>query len=163
MKFNSIKTQRLLIRRLYPGDSKIISGYRSDPKVSEYQSWDNFSEKKALELIHQMESSEPTDKTKWFQFGIELQSNQKLIGDIGFLNSDSDGKSWVGFTLDSNFWNNGFAVEAVTAILKYYSELGISDVWASVHPENESSIKLLLKLGFSLVETKLDDLIFKNL
>ena len=109
-----------------------------------------------------MSEADPSLKAQWFQFGIELISEKELIGDIGFLNTDKNGKSWLGFTLDSSFWNQGYASEAVGAVIGYYAELGISEIWASTDPENKSAAKLLGHLGFTLQESKPDDLILKK-
>ena len=160
MKFDSISTQRLVIRRLVNDDAEIISFYRSLPEVSQFQSWQQYSLQQASELISEMKMSDPSDVGKWFQFGISLKINDELIGDIGFLNTDEQQKSWIGFTLNSEHWGNGYALEAVEAVLTYYCHLGIYKVWASIDPQNHSSAKLLKKLGFSLLESKPEDHIY---
>ncbi len=162
MKFNFIKTERLTIRRLKIEDAKAISIYRSAPEVAEFQSWENYSKPEAIKLIEKLKNSNPTNKGEWFQFGIEHSKTGELLGDIGFLNEDKNGKSWIGFTLDSKYWQQGFAHEAVSEILSYYLQIGASDVWASIDPVNISSKKLLEKLGFGLNESKPDDLIFNK-
>ena len=160
MKFNNIKTERLLIRKLTEKDSSCMSLYRSLTEVAEFQSWEKFSEKEALKLIKEMASSDPSVAGKWFQFGIEHLVDDCLIGDVGFMNSDSDGKSWVGFTLDSKYWRQGLASEAVAKIISYYQSFDISEVWASIDPKNISSQKLLGRLEFSLMDSQSDNLIF---
>jgi RimJ/RimL family protein N-acetyltransferase len=158
--FTSIETERLSIRRLTSDDIAVVSRYRSLPEVAKYQSWDQFSEIQARKLVEQMQNSEPDVKGQWFQFGIELVWNKKLIGDIGFLLNDSEGKSWIGFTLDEKYWNQGYASESVSAVLNYYQELGVVTTWASMHPNNEASGRLLERLGFIFVEIKAGDKIF---
>jgi RimJ/RimL family protein N-acetyltransferase len=44
-------------------------------------------------------------------------------------------------------------------VLNYYQRIGIPTVWASTDPKNESSMKLLKKIGFDLVEAKPEDMI----
>jgi RimJ/RimL family protein N-acetyltransferase len=160
MKFETLNTERLKIRRLSLKDAKDISHYRSLPEVSEFQSWTEYSTEKALELIQGMENSDPSIQEKWFQFGVALKNSNELIGDIGFLNTDSEKKSWIGFTLNSKYWGQGYALEAVKEVLNYYSKIGITEVWASTDPNNHSSKKLLKKLNFKLVEEKPNDHIF---
>lgn len=161
MTFLTIKTQRLSIRGLLPDDANMISNYRSLPEVAQFQSWTEYPVKKAEELIADMINASPEIKGQWFQFGIELNEKKELIGDIGFLNTDESGKSWIGFTLNSAYWNKGLANEAVSAVLDFYKELGTSQFFASTDPLNVSSKKLLEKLGFSLIEAHPDDLIFQ--
>lgn len=107
-----------------------------------------------------METSDPSEKGKWFQFGISLKSSNDLIGDIGFLNSDLNQKSWIGFTLNFRYWGKGYAFESVKAVLNYYAVQGISGVWASVDPQNNPSINLLKKLKFNLIDIKPNDHVF---
>jgi len=128
--------------------------------VSKYQA--AWSHKQALTLIQELLESDPTVKGSWFQFGIELQKTGELIGDVGFLYSDELEKSWIGFTLDPTYWGNGYATEAASTVLEFYSKHGVSNVWASTEPDNHSSTKVLTRLGFSLMESTLKDLIFRK-
>jgi len=163
MIFDCFRTERLIIRRLKTEDAETIASYRSLPEVAEFQSWDTYSAKEAIDLIEELKNSNPTIENRWFQFGVENLQDGNLIGDIGFLNNDENGKSWVGFTLNSKYWKKGFAKEAVEAVILHYFDLGVLDVWASIDPKNNSSKKLLEKLGFVLEESKPDDLIFHKI
>jgi RimJ/RimL family protein N-acetyltransferase len=162
MKFSPINTARLSIRRLNASDANTLSRYRSIPEVARFQSWTEYSVQQAQELILQIDKSSPDVKGEWFQFGIELNATGELIGDIGFLNTDELGKSWLGFTLDSKYWKQGLAIEAVAAVLAFYTNIGISTFWASTDPTNIASQNLLEKLGFVLFENKPDDSIYKK-
>lgn len=139
-----------------------MSRYRSLPEVARFQSWSECTLQQAEDLISEMEQSSPAVAGRWFQFGIELTESGTLIGDIGFLNMDEAGKCWVGFTLNSAYWGRGLAAEAVTAVLAYYSEIGISTFWASTEPANTPSRRLLEKLGFALVDDRSDDSIYQK-
>jgi RimJ/RimL family protein N-acetyltransferase len=139
MKFDSLKTERLFIRRLSKEDAQTMARYRSIPEVAEFQSWDSYSSDEAHQLIEQTEKSDPEIKGEWFQFGIEDSKTGDLIGDIGFQNTDDDAKSWVGFTLDSKHWGQGFATESVEKVISYYKDLGVELVCASIDPLNHSS------------------------
>ncbi len=157
MRFETLKTERLTLRRLRTEDAEILANYRNLPDIARFQK--SYTVTKAHALIQEMAKSDPSEKGKWFQFAIELTGN-RLIGDIGFLNTDENRKNWVGFTLVPEYWHCGYAAEAVHAVLKYYSGLGISSIWASTDPENFASMKLLKTLGFALVESKSDDVLF---
>lgn len=157
-----LRTERLLIRRLRAADAEALSRYRSIPDVARYQDWPSYSLDQALALISMMEKSSPEVTGEWFQFGIELRENGELIGDIGFLNTDENGKCWVGFTLDQRYWGLGLAREAVSVVLDYYAAMGVAAVWASTDPANVASRKLLDRLGFDLVEESSSDSIYSR-
>lgn len=158
MVFESIPSTRLVIRKLVSQDAQRLSQYRNLAIVSKYQS--AWSSERASALIQELKESDPMAKGRWFQFGIELLETQELIGDIGFLNTDENGKSWIGFTLHPDHWGNGFATEAANAVLDFYSKREISTVWASTEPDNHLSAKVLYRLGFTLIESTPTDLVF---
>ena len=162
MTFLTKKTTRLIIRHLHADDAIKMAHYRSLPEVAQYQSWTQYPLEKAISLIDEMKSAAPEIKGQWFQFGIELIENNELIGDIGFLNTDADNKSWIGFTLDSGYWNKGYAIEAVAAVIEFYKELGLTEIFASTDPMNLSSKKLLEKLEFNIIEVHPEDIIFQK-
>lgn len=163
MTFSPLRTTRLVIRDLRPADAEALSTYRSRQEVARFQSWDTYSIQQATDLIGLMQHSTPAVKGDWYQFGVELAETGQLIGDIGVLNTDAEGKSWIGFTLDPAFWGQGLASEAVSAILKHYTGLGLLTIWASTDPLNVPSRKLLERLGFSLVEITVSDAIYRLL
>lgn len=161
MTFPPIRTTRLVIRPLRPSDADALAAYRSRPEVARFQSWDTYSTQQANDLIGLMQHSAPEVKGDWYQFGVELAETGQLIGDVGVLNTDAEGKSWIGFTLDPAFWKRGLASEAVGAILKHYAALGITTIWASTDPRNQSSRTLLEKLGFAHIEESPTDWIYR--
>lgn len=161
MTFSPIYTTRLVIRPLQASDAAAFAAYRSRPEVAQFQSWDTYSIQQAKDLIGLMEHSTPEVRGDWYQFGIELAESEQLIGDIGVLNTDAEGKSWIGFTLDPAFWKRGLASEAVTAILRHYAGLGIAAMWASTDPLNVASRQLLERLSFSLVEMTTSDATYR--
>jgi RimJ/RimL family protein N-acetyltransferase len=55
----------------------------------------------------------------------------------------------MGYAFVPVFWAKGYAREAATAVLTHaHQVLGLKRVVAIVNPQNQSSIRLLEKLGF---------------
>jgi aminoglycoside 6'-N-acetyltransferase len=158
VKFEKLQTERLTIRRLHSADAEAFARYRSLPEISRFQS--AYSVAGAQALIRDLSTSDPSVPGRWFQFAIEHTHDARLIGDIGFFNTDENHKSWIGFTLDPETWHKGYAAEALRAVLTYCRKIGVSTFWASTDPTNHSSMKLLNTLGFKLVDSKPDDMIF---
>lgn len=161
MTFTPIRTPRLIIRPLRPSDAETLAAYRSCPEVAQFQSWDTYSIQQSRDLIDLMQHSAPAVRGGWYQFGVELAETGQLIGDIGVMNTDAEGKSWIGFTLDPKYWKRGLAGEAVGALLRHYAQMGISEVWASTDPQNVASRRLLARLGFSLEADAPTDAIYR--
>ncbi len=55
----------------------------------------------------------------------------------------------LGYHLHAEFWGRGLASEASTAVIHYaFNSLGAEALFAGHHPANETSRRVLLKLGF---------------
>ena len=68
----------------------------------------------------------------------------------GLLKRDELLEPDIGFALLPEFWNKGFAYEAAAAVLKDARErLGLQRILAITSLDNEASIKLLKRLGFT--------------
>jgi RimJ/RimL family protein N-acetyltransferase len=144
-------TTRLHIRPINISDKEALYKYRSDPETYKYLSFIPRDEGDIEEFIKKSPTAINVPGT-WFQFVILLKVNQKLIGDIGihFLDTDPGNKQVeIGYTLDREFRNNGYASEALHEIIDYlFNSLNKHRIIASIDPTNVTSIKLIEKLGF---------------
>ncbi len=142
-------TERLFLTPLVPGDALELFGYRSDPEVCRYQSWVPESLADARRFIEALQPIAFDTPGTWFQFGIRLRDRRVLIGDLGVrFPADAPWQSEIGFTLAPSHWGFGLATEAVNGMLDYlFVSIRKHKVFASVDPENISSIKLLKRVG----------------
>ena len=54
----------------------------------------------------------------------------------------------VGYIVNAQYWNNGYATEASSAIMRWLeSESGIHRIWATCDVDNLASARVLEKLG----------------
>lgn len=80
---------------------------------------------------------------------VELKETHTPIGMCGLLKRDELPHADIGFAFMPDFWNKGFAYEAAAAVMNDARErLKLKRVLAITNQDNESSIKLLQKLGF---------------
>jgi RimJ/RimL family protein N-acetyltransferase len=86
-----------------------------------------------------------------FGFGfylVELKGSQIPVGICGLVKRETLDDVDVGFSILERFWRNGYAYEAAQAVMDYgKSVLGIPRIIAVTAPDNETSGKLLEKLG----------------
>jgi [ribosomal protein S5]-alanine N-acetyltransferase len=68
-------------------------------------------------------------------------------GTCGILRKPTLPHPDIGYAFLPAFWGRGYALEAAAAIMTHAVALGIERLCAVVDPQNESSIKLLVKLG----------------
>lgn len=147
-KFDYIETDRLLLRTLDMKDKEPFFKYRSMPEVYKYQSWRPEDIEEIEEFLKKNISVCPNTKNTWMQLAVCLKEGQ-LIGDIGIHFLEDDFQIEIGYTLSPDYQGNGYATEAVKAVINYvFSKLKKHRITASVDPDNIKSIKLLEKIGF---------------
>lgn len=68
----------------------------------------------------------------------------------------------IGYDINSNYWRQGFATEAINEIIKFgFDKLDLNRIGAVVFPENLASLNLLKKVGF-IKEGVLREYIIQN-
>lgn len=146
--FQQVETARLVLRRFEPSDLPALMAYRNDPDVARYQSWETFSMREAQSLIAEQQTEEPGRPLSWFQFAFALKATNELIGDA-LLHVGPDARlGEVGYTLAVAYQKQGYAQEAMRAILAYaFETLRLHRVMAVLDCRNLPSARLLERLG----------------
>lgn len=86
-----------------------------------------------------------------------LLENRSHLGCAGLRPyAGSPGVLELGIHIRPEFWRRGLAEEAGRAVIDFgFSKLCASTLFAGHHPENESSRRLLIKLGFRFTHEEL--------
>jgi RimJ/RimL family protein N-acetyltransferase len=97
----------------------------------------------------------------WLGRAIVLEAKpgeRRVIGSVGFHGPpDESGRLEIGYSVDPEFRRQGFAIEAVRAMLDWAAKrYGVSQFLASVAPDNEPSLGLIRQLGFRRVGEQID-------
>ncbi len=146
----SISTERLTLRQFKKSDLEALLAYRNDPEVSRYQGWgQRYSSEQAIEFIAQMSARE-AGQIGWTQLAVQLKSTGATIGDVALNSLEFEPQSaMIGYTLAREHWGQGYAIEAVSAVLKHcFESLNMHRIRANCDTRNQSSWRLLEKLGF---------------
>ncbi|GCF92126.1 hypothetical protein NRIC_00170 [Enterococcus florum] len=94
--------------------------------------------------------------TNGMQLAIIDKQNGSLIGDVYLKKEDTH--IWIGYTISPSNSRKGYAYEVIQEVIEWgRSQKDISAVKAGVDPANTASIKLLQKLGFSIVMEEEDE------
>jgi RimJ/RimL family protein N-acetyltransferase len=139
-------------------------GYRNDPGVARYQSWEGISEAEARTFIQEQKEIQPGVPGRGFQVAIELKETGVLIGDCYFtVNELDDRQAEIGFTLSRNYQGQGFATEAVSSFLNYvFLTFNLHRIIAITDCENTASVALLERLGMRREGHFLQNIWFKG-
>ena len=90
-----------------------------------------------------------------------LKSDGTIIGDLGFKGKPDDkGSVEIGYGLLEDYWNKGYATEAVGALMEWaWQQDEVRKIKAETLVDNPGSIRVLEKLEMAVV-TKSDEMIY---
>ena len=139
-----IRTQRLSLRPLEPADAASIRALAGDFDVARMTGMipHPYSERDALAWI---------DRAGQGDEGVvfAVARDGALIGCSGYMPMDAE-HAEVGYWIGKPFWGEGFATEAVRAVLAHaFDAHGFAYVKAGHFVDNARSQRVLGKLGFS--------------
>ncbi|MGG0486491.1 GNAT family protein [Priestia aryabhattai] len=147
--FPELETKRLILRKIVEEDAPEILSCFSDGDVLRYYG------QQSLESIDQVKEiiknfSKGYEEKQLIKWGIQLKGNGKLIGTVGFQEWSSEHKKAnISYALFPEYWNKGYATEAVYEAISYgFNELQYNRMGAIVFTQNSGSIALLSKVGF---------------
>jgi ribosomal-protein-alanine N-acetyltransferase len=144
-----LETSRLLIRDFRPEDWVAVHEYGNDPEVYRFQSWGPSTEQDSRAFVDMAIAQQTEKPRRSFEMAIVEKSSQLVIGAVGLrikstVNRDAD----IGYTLRHDRWGKGYGTEAARAILDFgIKTLGMHRIWATTAPENQTSARILEKLG----------------
>jgi RimJ/RimL family protein N-acetyltransferase len=142
-------TPRLCLRSMRLEDAADVARYRSDPEVARFQTWEPRDVTEVVAFVRSQLVLQPNTPGSWYQLTIVKRLEGTVIGDCGlhFPDHETD-QAEVGITLDRTYHRQGYATEALAAVLSYLlDDLGKHRVYARVDPRNQASISLLERLG----------------
>jgi RimJ/RimL family protein N-acetyltransferase len=143
-----LETERLILRRMTIADAPFILTLLNEPSFLRY-----IGDKKVRTLDdaakYILNGPVASYERNGFGLGmVELREPHAPIGMCGLLKRDELPDPDIGFAFLPDFWNKGFAFEAAAAVVRDARErLQLDRILAITTPDNESSIKLLQKLG----------------
>lgn len=148
-RFQALTTARLRLRHFQQSDRDAFVAMRRDPEVARYQSWSSLDHAAAQSFINDMSRAEPGFPGEWFQFAIADRMTDQFIGDCALhVKADDPRQAEIGFSLTRQAQGQGFATEAISALLDYlFQERAIERVMAICDVRNHGSYRLLERLG----------------
>jgi ribosomal-protein-alanine N-acetyltransferase len=143
------ETSRLVLRKPTLADAEpVFIRYASDSEVTKYLGWprhQSVDDTKAFLTFSDAEWS------RWpaGPYLIESRSEHRVLGGTG-LGFEAPLTAVTGYVLARDVWGNGYATEALTAIVDIAKKLGVARLNALCHPDHPASTRVLEKCGFRL-------------
>jgi [ribosomal protein S5]-alanine N-acetyltransferase len=144
-----LETERLILRDFVEEDWERVLEYGSHPLYLRYYEWIERTPDSVKAFIGWFLDQQTQVPRFKFQLAITLKSNHLLIGNCG-VRMDHAGavEADIGYELDPNYWNRGYATEAAHAIMDFgFQRFGVHRIWAHCIADNLASAHVLEKLG----------------
>ncbi|MEA2056102.1 MAG: GNAT family N-acetyltransferase [Patescibacteria group bacterium] len=144
---NSITTQRLFVLKPNVGDYiGVYESYTSDQRVTKFSTW------KAHKFKKDTKAFLKTCIEKWnngseFNYKIILKTNKSIIG-MAKLSFPEKNQVNIGYVIQFEQWNKGFATEILQGMISYsFEQLEAEKVNCTCDIENKASERVMQKAG----------------
>ena len=156
--FPNLTTSRLILRQLSEDDSAEIFSLRTDMRVNKYldrQIQQNLTE--VIAFINNINKSIHENQSLYW--AICLKGKDKLVGTICLFGFSGENRTAeIGYELHPDYQKKGIMNESLNAVIEYaFSVLNLDSMIASVHKNNDGSIKLLEKNNFAMEENRAEE------
>jgi RimJ/RimL family protein N-acetyltransferase len=144
-----IRTPRLCLREYVAEDLAAMLAFESDPFVVQYVCYGPYSREECWRDLAYHLDQQTAEPRKYYHLGIVLPEAMQLIGWCGLeMISPENGEAEIGYALHRSYWRHGYMTEAAQAMINVgFADLQLHRIFATCHPENLGSIRVLEKLG----------------
>jgi ribosomal-protein-alanine N-acetyltransferase len=146
-----IETPRLYLRLMAPSDLDNLLKIFGDPKVMASFDTAPFNREQMQHWVQRNIAHQ--DEHGYGSFSVILKTEELLIGDCGLERMEVEGESSteLGYDFRSDYWNQGFATEAASAVRDYaFDMLGLPSLISLIRVGNAASRRVSEKIGMRL-------------
>ena len=146
----TIETERLILRKMKPSDSRDMYEYSRLPEVTRYLLWEpHTNPSQTLDYLEYLQTRYRVGD--FYDWAVVEKSRGKMIGTCGFTSLDfSNNAAEVGYVLNPAFWGKGLAPEALMRVMRFgFMELNVHRIEAKYMVENARSRRVMEKCGMT--------------
>jgi RimJ/RimL family protein N-acetyltransferase len=153
--------ERTVLREFRTTDLDDYLAIAGDDRVTTWMAFDSYDRAKAEQsLAAIVERSAQQDRAD-YMLAVTRPDDDRVIGFARIAPSGA----WtakLGYAIGADHWGRGYATDASRVLLRFaFGTLGRHRVTAAIGPENEASIAVVKRLGFTY-EGQLRDHVFTN-
>lgn len=147
----TLRTERLILRKLRLDDAADYFAFASDPRVTRYLRWGPHGSPEQTQAYLADVLTRYAEGANDGLWGIEQAGEQRLIGSIHLMDINlHDLKADVGIILHAQYWGKGLACEALRRVLAFsFGELGLQRVQALIITGNTAACRLMERCGMT--------------
>lgn len=156
------ETARLLFRAPVPADARaIFERYAADPEVTRYMSWPCHAS------VADTEAFVAFSQAEWRRWPVGpllafSRATGQLLGSAGLVMESLD-RAATGYVFARDAWGQGYATEALAAMVDLAAELKVVRLYALCHTDHRASYRVMEKCGFTREGVLPRHLVFPNL
>ncbi|MBQ1813133.1 MAG: GNAT family N-acetyltransferase [Bacilli bacterium] len=145
-----LETERLILRKMKLEDAEAAyNNWCSHDKVCKYTLWNKHKNVEETKELYKMwvKDYDNLDTYRWI---VELKDTHEVIGTIDVVSKKylKFGSCEIGYCYGDKYWNNGYATEALKAVIKFLFEEADAEVIYAEHSTlNPGSGKVMQKSG----------------
>ena len=148
-RFDTIRTERLLMRRWRESDREPFAELNADPLTMVYFP-DTLDRAASDALVDRIESW--FDRLGYGLWALEIAETGRFIGFTGLSPMPDDvpwaGGTEIGWRLTRHAWHHGYATEAARAALEVaFRGVGLTEIWSMTAVRNEPSQAVMRRIG----------------
>lgn len=151
----TLETKRLLLREFKLNDAEDVFAFTKLSEVANSAGWPPY--KSIAETTMRIKNF--IDKQE--VYAIELKEEKRVIGTIGVHHTSfhsqvlKTNKRQIGFSIHPNYWNKGYATEALEAVIQcLFLHKDIDRIYCSFITGNIASKRVMEKCGFVFFKEK---------
>ncbi|MER7246563.1 GNAT family protein [Kribbella sp. NPDC000426] len=132
-----------------------------DDRVTTWMAFDSYDRAKAEQSLAAIVQRAAQADRPDYMFAVTRPDDDHVIGFARISPSGTWGAK-LGYAIGADHWGHGYATDASRVLLRFaFGPLGRHRVTAAIGPENEASIAVVKRLGFTY-EGHLRDHVFTN-
>lgn len=142
-----VDTPRLMLMQPHMSDAaEMFERYASDPEVTRYLGW------RRHQTIADTQVFLTFSALEWKRWPagpylIRSRADARLLGGTG-LGFEAPEAAITGYVLAKDAWGQGYATEALSAVIEVARGVGVRRLHALCHPAHRASWRVLEKCGF---------------
>jgi RimJ/RimL family protein N-acetyltransferase len=150
-----LRTERLILHPIDPAEAERIVARRPGPDDSWAQDFPFEGDVVGVTAFLQATAANG-DRRPFGHYRITRAADGRAIGGIGFKGPPDDGSVEIGYGLVPSARGNGYAAEALRAVVAMSREQGLSRLVADTDERNIASQRSLERAGFTRTGTNGD-------
>jgi RimJ/RimL family protein N-acetyltransferase len=144
-------SERLVLREFREADVLDVHVYASDPEVSPFTDWgpSSFGETQDRVVARAERGVQGDDVYSW---AVTLRGGDRVIGSAEVrIDSREHRRVEFGYVFAREVWGHGLATETALLLRETaFGPLGMHRLYATCHPDNGASVRVLEKAGLQL-------------